>query len=234
VTARLSPEDLEALGRLDTCTVANAIEAFGVRLRNDGFTDPSLHCFTPNCSPVVGFAETLTVRSSLPPPEMRSYIDRTDWWSELTEVPAPRILVIEDIGPKVGRGAFVGGVHGHILKAFGCVAAVTNGAVRDIPEIASAGLQVFGGNLSPSHAYVHVVQHGQPVEIAGLAVAAGDLLHADLHGVVRVPLEIAHEIPRVAADLQRRERAIVDLCRSSSFSAERLRDLVRPVQRDEG
>jgi 4-hydroxy-4-methyl-2-oxoglutarate aldolase len=230
VTARLDPGQLEALGRLDTCTVANAIEAFGVRLRNDGFADSSVRCFTPDCVPVVGYAETLTVRSSLPPPEEKTYIDPTDWWSDLALLPAPRILVVQDIGPRVGRGAFVGGIHAHILRAFGCVAAITNGAVRDVPQISESGLQIFGGNLSPSHAYAHVIEHGQSVNIAGLVVATGDLLHADQHGVVRVPAEIAAEIPRVAHDLRRREKEIIDFCRSPLFSADRLRELVHPKE----
>jgi regulator of RNase E activity RraA len=228
VNEPLDPRHLEALSRLDTCTVANAIEAFGVRLRNEGFANASVRCFTPECSSVVGYAETLTVRSATPPPERRSYFDRTDWWSDLEGLPVPRILVLQDIGPEVGKGAFVGGVHAHILKAFGCVAAITNGAVRDLPQIAESGLQVFGGNLSPSHAYVHIISHGQPVEIAGLAVASGDVLHADRHGVVRVPREIVPEIPGVAEKLRRREREIIDYCSSPLFSAEGLRALVGP------
>jgi len=36
-----SLEILRRLGEFDTCTVANAIESFGVRLRNEGFSEPS-------------------------------------------------------------------------------------------------------------------------------------------------------------------------------------------------
>jgi 4-hydroxy-4-methyl-2-oxoglutarate aldolase len=217
---------LEALGQMDTCTVANAIEAFGQRLRNEGFTESSIRCFTPQCSPVVGYAETLRVRSSSPPPERRTYIDRTDWWSDLEARPVPRILVVQDVDPEVGVGAFVGGVHAHILRALGCVAALTNGAVRDIPEVAQAGIQLFAGGLSPSHAYVHVIEYGQPVEVAGLRVAPGDLLHADQHGVVSVPKKLAAEIPAVALGLRRREREIISFCRSAAFSPQGLRALI--------
>jgi 4-hydroxy-4-methyl-2-oxoglutarate aldolase len=226
VTSRLSEAEVEALSRLDTCTVANAIEAFGVRLRNEGFSGPAIQCFTPGLRAAVGYAETLRVRSSAPPPERPSYFDRTDWWSALQVLPMPRILVVEDVDGTVGVGAFVGGVHAHILRALGCAAVVTNGAVRDIPEVLGAGLQLFAGNLSPSHAFVHILDYGRPVEVGGLKVAHGDLLHADRHGVLNVPPEIAGQIPAVAYRLRQKEARIVAFCRSTSFSVEGLRLLV--------
>jgi regulator of RNase E activity RraA len=226
VTERLSRGELAALAGIDTCTVANAIESFGVRLRNEGFSSSTIRCLTPQLPPVVGYAETLRVRSSSPPWQRRFYGDRTDWWTALEVVPPPRILVIQDVDPRVGMGAFVGGVHAHILRALGCVAAVTNGAARDIPEVVEAGLHLYAGNLSPSHAYVHVVEHGQPVEVAGLSVKRGDLLHADQHGVVRVPTEIATQIPAVAGRLRRKEKRIFEFCRSEAFSIEGLRSIV--------
>ncbi|HXY40466.1 MAG TPA: RraA family protein [Vicinamibacteria bacterium] len=228
----LTAEELAALGRLDTCTVANAIETFGRRLRNEGFMGAAVRCLTPQLPPAVGYAETLRIRSSSPPWERRFYFDRSDWWSTLRCVPEPRILVIEDIDPQVGVGAFVGGVHAHILRALGCVGAVTNGAVRDLPEVLEARLQLFGGNLSPSHAYVHVVEYGKPVTVAGLTVAPGDLLHADQHGVVRVPLDLARRIPVVAAGMRVHERRIRDFCRSRDFSLDGLRTLVEQVPRE--
>ena len=49
----LSEEELNALRRIDTCTVANAIESFNVRLRNEGFMDASIRCLTPEPKPLV-------------------------------------------------------------------------------------------------------------------------------------------------------------------------------------
>ncbi len=228
----LAASELQALGRLDTCTVANAIETFGQRLRNEGFMGPGVHCFTPQLPPVVGYAETLRIRSSSPPPEQRYYFARSDWWSVLGCVPAPRVLVIEDIDPHVGVGAFVGGLHAHILRALGCVGAITNGAVRDLPEVFEAGLQLFGGNLSPSHAYAHVIEYGRPVSVGGLTIAPGDLLHADQHGVIRVPPDLVREIPEVADRMRRHEQRIREFCRSGGFSLDGLRQLVEQAPQE--
>jgi len=89
--------------------------------------------------------------------------DRTDWWKEILAVPAPRIVVIQDVDANPGLGAFVGEVHAHILQALGCVGVVTNGAVRDLNAIEGSGFQVFAGNVSVSHAYAHVFDFGGPV-----------------------------------------------------------------------
>ena len=134
---------IAALQRLDTCSVANAIEAFAVRLRNEGFTHPPLHCFFPEHPPMVGCAATLKVRCSSPPMGGRNYCDRSDWWEEVLKVPAPRVIVIEDADPVPGTGALIGEVHAHILRALGCVGAVTNGSVRDLPAISKLSLVSF-------------------------------------------------------------------------------------------
>ena len=225
----LAPETLKALQSLDTCTVANAIETFEVRLRNEGYANPGIRCITPCDAPVVGHAVTARIRCSSPPMRGGAYVDRTDWWSHILTIPAPRIVVIEDVDPKPGTGAFLGEVHACILHALGCVAAVTNGSVRDVPAITDSCFKLFASHLSVSHAYVHVVEFGEPVNVGGLEIRPGDLLHADCHGVLSVPLEIADAIPAKAAELTARERKVLDLCAEGNVTVERLRDAVHGI-----
>ena len=127
----------------------------------------------------------------------------------------------------------MGEVHAAIAHASGCVGCVTNGAVRDLPAVESMGFQLFSGSVAVSHAYAHVVEFGQPVEIGGLKIYPGDLIHGDRHGVHTIPLSIAAEIPRVAAELFREESELIAFCRSPEFSMqglaqklERMRDEV--------
>jgi regulator of RNase E activity RraA len=229
VSGPLSPATIEELRQLDSCAVANAIETFGVRLRNEGFTDGRIRCLFGDMRPAVGFAVTATVRTSTPPAVGHEYMDRTDWWNYVLTVPAPRIVVVQDVDERPGLGAFVGEVHGNVLAALGCVACVTNGSVRDLPAVRKAGLQMFAGSVSPSHAFAHVVGCGKPVEIAGLTIATGDLLFGDAHGLVTVPADIASQLPSVTAAMRQRERRVIELCQSPDFSIERLRDLVQDL-----
>jgi 4-hydroxy-4-methyl-2-oxoglutarate aldolase len=223
----LAPEQLEALRRLSTCSVSNAIETFEVRLRNTGFADASIRCVFQDLPPVVGYAATARVRTSIPPMQGHNYLDRTDWWNAILRIPPPRVVVVEDVEKQPGLGSFVGEVHANILSALGCAAVVTNGAVRDLPQVRSTGLQFFAGNVSVSHAYAHIFQFGIPVEIGGLKIEPGDLLHGDQHGILKIPLEIAPGISATAHELQEKEQAVIAMCRSADFSLDRLHELLR-------
>lgn len=226
----LAAAHLEALQRFDTCTIANAIEQFGVRLRNEGFTRPGLHCVTPGNTRVLGYAATSKVRSSDPPMTGGAYLDRTDWWALIDRLPLPRLAVIQDVSPEPGNGACVGEVHAAILKAFHCNAVITNGAVRDLPAVSKLKFPMFAPFVTVSHSYMHLVDYGEPVEIFGLKVRAGDLLYADCHGVISIPLEIAAELSEAAAKLQAREQKIVQVCMSPEFSTEKLLSAIRSNQ----
>ena len=225
----LTLEDLEAIRGLDTCTVSNAIEQFDLRLRNEGFADASIACQFPQFPPAIGYAVTGRVRSSTPPPVGHTYYDRTDWWNYVLSIPGPRVVVIEDIDRRPGLGAFVGEVHANILMALGCTALVTNGAVRDLEKVRCAGFHFFAGSVSVSHAYVHMVDFGGPVTVGGLEVRPGDLIHADRHGVLKVPKSIARQIPTAAGELLEKERRVIQLCQSREFSVERLREAVQSL-----
>ena len=220
-------ETLDAILQFDTCTIANAIERFGVRLRNEGYTKPGLHCVTGGFPRVVGYAATCRVRTEDPPITGGAYHQRTDWWSDIQQLPSPRIAVIQDVDRHPGGASIAGQVHAAILKAFRCRAIVTDGAVRDLEALRAMDFPCFAHRVAVSHAYVHLVDYGQPVEIFGLAVRSGDLLMADCHGVLSIPNEIANEIPRAAAAIRVKEQRIVDLCQSPEFSPERLLEAVQ-------
>ncbi len=222
----LSPTLVDSLRKIDACTLANTVELFHERLRNEGFADHTIGCLFPKLPPMLGYAATVKIRGSAPSTVDGQYADRTDWWDYVASLPAPRVVVVQDIATKVGLGSLLGAVHVNILNALACVGAVTNGSVRDIPMIEKLGFQIFAGGLSLSHAYVHIVDFGTPVEIGGLSIQSGDLLHGDLHGVQSIPLDIADRIPVAAAEITAREKQVIALCQSPDFSIEKLRAAV--------
>jgi len=225
----ISAAEFEALRRLDTCTVSNAIETFEVRLRNAGFADSRVRCMFEDFPPMVGYAATAQLRTGEPPIAGRIYSDRTDWWKSILQVPAPRVVVLEDLDKPPGLGAFIGDMHAAILRALGCVGYVTDGAVRELPRIKETGLQLFAGNIAVSHAYAHIFEFGSQIKVGGLEVRPGDLLHGDRHGLLSVPREIAGEIPAAAAKLQQAEQRVIEFCRSPEFSIEKLRQVLKEL-----
>ena len=230
VALRLTEEQLDALRQFDTCMVANAVETFNVRLRNTGFTNASIRCMFEDAPAMVGYAVTARLQSGEPPIRGGAYRDRSELWHSVRNVPAPRILVLEDTDVPSGRGAFVGDVHASILKALGCIGYVTNGAVRELPAVRAAGIQLFAGSVLVSHAYAHIFDVGAIVQIGGMEVRPGALLHGDRHGVLNIPFEIAPAIPEVATALKESERRVIEFCRSNFFSIEKLSELIKTIK----
>jgi len=223
----LCAADLDALRGVDTCSLANAIETFATRLRNEGYAGPGLHCIFREMPPVLGFAVTARVRSSNPPVTGGAYFDRSDWWAHVFDQPTPRFAVVENLEANAAASAIAGEIHCEILRALGCVALVTNGAVRDLPAVRETGFALFANGVAPSHAYLHLVDFGGPVDIFGLSVRPGDLLCGDCHGLISIPHQLVKQLPAVLEELAQHERTVIDLCRSPEFSLERLRETVK-------
>jgi 4-hydroxy-4-methyl-2-oxoglutarate aldolase len=223
----LTEGELDGLRQFDTCMIANAVETFNVRLHNTGFTDASIRCMFEDAPPMVGYAATARLRSGQPPMVGSTFHDRGDFWNSILEIPAPRILVLEDKDNPPGRGAFVGDMHAAILRALGCIGYVTNGAVRELPAVRAMGVQLFAGNVAVSHAYAHIFDVGASITVGGMEVHPGDLLHGDRHGVLSVPAKTAVAIPAVAAEIQRAEKTVIDFCRSREFSVEKLGKMMK-------
>ena len=226
----LTEGDLEALRRFNTCAISNAIETFDARLRNTGFADARIRCIFEESPPVVGYAVTARLSSGEPPIVGGSFRDRVDFWNGILQIPAPRILVLEDMDDPPGRGAFVGDMHAAILKALGCIAYVTNGAVRELPAVQAMDFQLFAGSVAVSHAYAHIFEMGAEINVGGMEVHPGDLLHGDRHGILTIPLQIAAKVPAVAEQLVRAEQKVIAFCQSPEFSVAKLRELMSSLR----
>jgi len=221
-----SAELLDFLRNTDTCSVANAIETFNIRMRHEGFTQDEISCQFPSLGSTVGYAVTGKIRTTAPPIANVCYYHRTDWWEYVASFPSPKILVVRDVDRIPGTGAFVGEVHARIAQALGCVGYISNGTVRDLDELREANFQCFSGGASVSHAYAHIVDFGAPVEIGGLIISPGDLLHGDCHGVQSIPPAIAEDLPNAVNAVLDREAELLRFCRSADFSLEKLVDII--------
>ena len=94
------------------------------------------------------------------------------------------------------------------LKAVGCRGVVVDGAVRDVQELNDVGLPVFARAATPA-AYRLMVAPGSinaPVQCGGITVEAGDIVRANLDGVVVVPAAQASDA--LAYATAKRERPL--------------------------
>ena len=220
---------IETLRKISSPSVANAIETFKVRPRSEGQMSSSIRALFPELGPLVGYAVPAVIRAE-PEPLEGHRASTFGWWDYVLSIPAPRVIVVHDLDEPRGQGAQWGEVQANIHKALGCVGVVTDGSVRDLDEVRALGFQFVAAHVSVSHAYVHMVDFGLPVKVGGLWVKPGDLIHADQHGVVTIPKEIAEQVPAAVGKVEADERKIISLCQSPEFSAETLKALYRQVR----
>lgn len=221
----LNASQIEELKAYDTPTVCNAIERFNLRSRTQGFMSPMVKKVLAYDKPMVGYACTAKISAEQPPTDAQKQL-LFDYYQHVIDTPGPKIAVIQDVDD-APVGSFWGEVQATIHTALGCQGTITNGGVRDLDEVEGLKFSYFASEVLVSHGYIHVEQVASPVTFAGLTVYPGDLLHADKHGVVLIPNEIAHELADACKLTADAERPMLDGCGSAEPGSVTVDDLKR-------
>jgi len=225
----LPPEWFARLAEVDTPTICNALELACGRRDLTGFTYGTPLALPSPMPPIVGYARTMRFRAATPNPRTgpEGVRHRLDYFRYITPKPGePVLLVMEDIDPCPGIGSNWGEVNTTIHKALGVRGVLTNGSVRDIDMLAP-GFPIIAGSIGPSHAHAHIVDYDEPVSVFGMLVRPGDIVHADRHGGVIIPMEYAAEMPRCIDLTFKKEAPLLEAARRPGFS---VADIERALQ----
>jgi len=200
---QLTPEQLTALRRIDSPTIANAIETFEIRPRVAGYVGYDIRCIFPDLPPAVGYAVTCTVDSTT---EGRVGIGFQQLYELLETAPKPAVVVMQDVGQDRLHSCHAGEVMSTTMKRLGAVGILTDGGLRDVREVAAlGGFQYFCAGLVVAHGNPICVSVNTEVMISGMQVRPGDLLHGDVNGVVLIPDECAGQVAEAAQRVWARE-----------------------------
>lgn len=217
VPAPLSTELLEKLAATDSPTLSNAIEATESRPLIDGFAGPRIRCLFPHLGVMVGYAVTVQIDTTSPGPAAIGIGLR-----ELTELveasPKPVVLVYQDIGPRPGGAAIFGEYAARLMMRLGAIGVVTDGSVRDVPEVQALEMHYFAGGTVVSHGNPRLVRVGVPVVVDGMYVEPGDLIHGDANGILNVPTAIAADLPPIIDRVKSGEKETFEFLESARFS----------------
>ena len=213
-------DNLKALQQWDTPTICNGLELVVAERRAIGFTVEPMVAADRNLPPMVGLARVGMIRAKEAP--RGPVANRLDWYDYVAAAAFPSVVVLQDLDDRPGYGAWWGEVHSTVHKALGALGCVTNGSFRDCDMLAP-GFQIIGSRIGPSHAHVHMVDFGKPVNILGMNAAHDDVIHADFHGAVVIPADAVRRLPDAIALVARREKVILDVCASPDFSPAKLR-----------
>ena len=212
----------EHLKNFDTPTIANALEIAAGRRSAEGFTRKTLIAANPKLKPIVGFARTAMIRSATPFSPQTRREKLLAYYDYVAQSNQPSIAVIQDVDNAPGIGAFWGEVNTNIHWGLGCVGALTNGSMRDL-EMMQPQFQCLAASLSPSHAWVHVVDFAVKVDVCGMFVSDGDIVHADHHGAIVIPADLLEKLPAAIDLMARKEKVLLDAAKAPGFNIEKLR-----------
>jgi regulator of RNase E activity RraA len=216
---------LARLRAVDTPTVCNALVSIDPSLKGRCYTIAPVMPARPYQIAVAGYARTARIVSSEPPdaPPDAIRTRRFDYYRYVAAGQAPSIVVMQDIGRRPGFGCIWGGLNVALHKGLGVSGAITDGAIRDLNEIDPEFL-LLGAAVTPGSGFAHLVDFDTPVEVFGLQVHPGDLVHADRHGAVVIPSDAAHYLEEAIALVLRREKILFDAAGLDGFDHAKLLD----------
>jgi 4-hydroxy-4-methyl-2-oxoglutarate aldolase len=198
---QLTSAQLDELRTIDSPTIANAIEYFAVRPRIAGYCGSNVRCLTPDAGFMLGYAVTCKGDSTTEDKDRR---DHADLYRAIYALqPLPAVVVIGDDGDpsRLHLACHAGEMMATTMKRVGAVGLVTNGGLRDIREInALGGFHYYGRGLVVAHGRPSIYDVGATVNIDGMEVRPGDLLHGDENGITVIPAEIADKVAAKARE----------------------------------
>ena len=212
---------LNFLRKFDTPTICNAIEVAEGKRGFNNFTKDMMLCSSVDETPIVGFALTAKISAKKPPDEplIITRTARMEYYKYMASCGKASVAVIEDIDFPDCIGAYWGELNTNIHKSFDIVGALTNGLMRDLGDLPS-GFPVIAKSIGPSHAFVHVKEINTPVNICGMSVNPGSLVHADCHGAVIIPDQIIEKIKESVRQLLQSENLILEKIRNKKLNFE--------------
>jgi len=216
---------LNELREFDTALLANTIGYIDPTPPHEYYMGQSISCLTPTLGPSVGVAVTCEVESSTPNV-------KADWelyWKQLDEIAAmkiPVIWVVKTLGSRPDHECVLGDGMAKTLYAAGSIAVVTDGGARDLNAFPSIPFAAYGRGKTIHHCALRFHRKDRPVEVGGITVRPGDVLHANAEGVIRLPASCLAKLPERAVAMRAFEQDAHRHLRRTDLTALEKRKLV--------
>ena len=219
-------ETYEILKSVDTPTVCNAIDLAWGRRGFSNFTKRSVVVSCDTTVPIVGFAKTVKLKGALPSNSPSSDIKemRMAYYEYVSNVSRPTVCVCEDLDYPNCVAAYWGEINANVHKAFGIDGILTNGVMRDLDCIPD-GFQMIAGSIGVSHMFVNIVEFATYVEVFGMGVKDGDLIHADKHGAMVIPKDVIKDIGTFVKKILELEKIVIEPIKGRKVTFEEFKDI---------
>lgn len=218
---------LEALKQYDTPSITNVVATYPedrelcLGLYNpwstNWYTDSELKCMYPELGRRVGYAVTCVYE--MPDPSFQR-LGFGDVLKAIEASPKPVILVIKQNIPEEikKKNGLSGGNMTTAMKTLGCVGCISDGPSRDIDEIREMDFQYMLTGVCAGHGNFSVGAVNVPVNVCGMDVAPGEIIHMDENGAVKFPADKIDQVADLAArlaEVEKKRMADIRACKTA-------------------
>ena len=214
---------VEQLREFETPLVAESLAALGCTEPERNYMGGDIRLLTEPMQPMVGVAVTMEVDTSSPQIKFDTAA-LYEVYELMSRTPVPCAMVMKTVGSRPQHECVLGDGMAKTAMTVNCCGVVTDGGARDLDGISSLGFSVFGKGPVVDHATLVYKKAAEPVQIGGIEVGDGDLIHADQNGVLLVQVAYHHAIIEacfLSRDFETRAHAC--LRRSDKSPDEKLR-----------
>jgi len=219
---------INELREFDTALLANTMGYIDPIPPHEYYMGKSISCLTPTLGPSVGIAVTCELESSTPNVQ-------ADWdlyWKqvdEIAKIPVPTIWVVKTVGTRPDHECVLGDGMAKTLHAAGCIAVVTDGGARDLHAFPSIPFAAYGTGKTIHHCAIRFRQINHAIEVGGITIRPGEVIHANAEGVIRIPKSCIEKLPERAVAMRAFEQDAHRHLRRTDLTATEKRELVNSL-----
>ena len=198
---------LEQLADFDTALLANTIGHIDPTPPEEWYMGGMIQSLTPTLGPTVGIAAICEVDSSTPGGEA----DTAEFYCQLDEFSrseVPVVWVAKAVGSRPDHECILGDGMSKQLASVGCIGVITDGGVRDIDGLLTIPFAAYCRGPVIHHCALRIHTAGQAVEIGGIRIQTGDVIHANKEGVIKIPPGCIEQLPERAVAMRAFEHAV--------------------------
>jgi len=215
---------IEQLRELETANLADAQSKVRGGHIFGRFSGTGIRNMNPRAGTVCGYAVTCTAESTslTKGPRITPRL-----YEKIESSANPVVVVVQGVGQDLQHSTVFGGRMTAISKKLGACGVVTNVGVRDLNDIINEGFCCYAAGVCPSAGTFAIKEIGVPVEVSGIKIKTGDILHGDQDGVI--VLEDGSDIPEIlslAREIRKEEQTYIEFLNSPEFS---ISELVRRI-----
>lgn len=217
----------------DTPLLANTIGTIDPTPPHTWYMGGAIQSVTPSLGPTVGVAMLCESDTSTPEGdnELDAYYEQID---AMAAMDLPVVWVVKAVGSRPDHECILGDGMAKMLHAAGCTGIVTDGGVRDVDGLLSTNFAAYCRGVVVHHTAIRFRPTMEPLEVGGVTVHPGDVIHANKEGVIKIPQACLEALPERAVAMRAVEHAVHMEWRRPDITAKEKHQRVLEVKKEYG